>query len=176
MAKIKEIMRRYVVTVDTKASLVDAAKIMANNRIGSVIVMEKGALKGIVTADDVTAAVARGSGLKKTKVLDVASKKLITAGPEDDILKVVRVMVKSGIKRVPVVKEGQLVGIVSDKEIMVAAPEMVDVLSERLKARISMATYSEESTSGICEDCEAYSDDLQNIGGKWLCEGCRESE
>jgi len=53
------------------------------------------------------------------------------------------------------------------------SPELINVLSEKLKMRVDAVANPDQEISGICERCEAYSDNLKNIGGRWLCEDCR---
>lgn len=50
---------------------------------------------------------------------------------------------------------------------------MIDVLSEKLKARVEMVARPNAVISGICENCEGYSDTLVNLAGRWLCEDCK---
>jgi CBS domain-containing protein len=176
MVKVKEIMKKYVITVDPEISVSDVAKIMTNNKIGSVILMVNMKPVGIVTADDVVSVVARGQDPKQTTLNDLPKRKLITASPEDDVLKITKRMIKVGVKRMPVLKDGRLEGIVTEKEILLVSPELIDILSEKLKMRVSSVANPDEVISGICETCEAYSDDLQNISGRWLCEDCREGQ
>ena len=175
MVKIKEIMRKYVLTVGPNFSVAEAARVMKNNKVGSVIIVDKGKPVSILTADDITAIVADNKSPKQTKLKSLPNKKLITASPEDDVLRVTKTMIKKGIKRMPVMDGGKLVGIVSDKEILISAPEMMELLSERLKARMepTFLLKSGQELSGLCERCENYSDDLKNVGGEWLCEDCR---
>ncbi|UCD07327.1 MAG: CBS domain-containing protein [Candidatus Aenigmatarchaeota archaeon] len=174
MVKIREIMKKSVVTIDPELTLADVAKIMTNNRVGSVIIMNKTKPIGIITDDDIVGTIAVGKDPKKVKVRDLKKKtKFVTASPDEDVLKVTKRMVKNGIKRVPVIKDGKLLGIVSDKELLLISPELINVLSEKLKMRVSSVASFDQVISGICERCEAYSDDLKNIGGRWLCEECR---
>lgn len=174
MVKVSQIMKKYVVTVEPSLTIADAAKIMSNNRIGSVVVMKGKKPSGIVTTEDITGVVARGLDPKKMKIKDIKRRKFVTASPKDNILDVTKYMVKSGVKRVPVVDKGKLVGIISDKEILSTSPELIDVLSEKLKARIDKVARPDEMLSGICEDCGAYSDRLENLAGRWVCEDCRD--
>lgn len=176
MVKVKDIMRKYVVTLGPKATLEEAAKIMTNNKIGSIIIVEGNEPTGIVTSEEMVSAIADGVDPKKTSLKKMAKNRLITAAPEDDVLKVSRKMVKNGIKRMPVVKNKQLVGIVSDKEIMLTTPEMLGVISERLKASVALRAPRGMELSGICEDCGEYADSLRNVNGRWICEDCRISE
>jgi len=176
MVKVKDIMKRNVITVDPELTISDTAKIMTNNRVGSVIVIDKKMRPvDIITDDDVVGLIAAGKNPKKTKVKDVPTKrKLISASPDEDVLKITKRMIKNGIKRLPVIKNGKLQGIVSDKEILLTAPELLEIMSEKLRARIDMVAQPDQTISGICENCESYSDELKNVGGRWLCEDCRE--
>ena len=70
------------------------------------------------------------------------------------------------------IKNGKLVGIVSDKEMLLVSPELLDILSEKLKARVEAVARPERTISGICEECGEYSDNLENVGGSWICEDC----
>ena len=174
MVKVREIMKKYVVSVDPKITASDAAKIMSNNNIGSVIITQKMKPLGIVTSEDIVGLVARGKDPKKIKIEKMRMKRLITLDPEDTMLSAAKKMIKTGVKRLPVVKDGKLQGIVSDKEILLVAPELIEVMSEKLKARVALVARPDRSISGICERCESYSDDLRNISGRWFCEGCRD--
>lgn len=174
MVKVSQIMKKYVVTVEPDVTISDAAKIMSNNRIGSVVVVKGKKPVSIVTTENVTSVVARGLDPKKVKIKDIKRKRFITAAPRDDILAVTKKMVKSGVKRIPVIDNGKLVGIVSDKELLATSPELIDVLSEKLKARMERVASPNEMISGICEGCGSYSDVLENVGGRWLCEECRD--
>ena len=84
-------------------------------------------------------------------------------------------MIKNGIKRMPVVDDkNNLVGIVSDKEILLISPELIEILSEKIKMRVESVAKPEEVISGICEECGEYSDELTNIDGRWICPECRD--
>lgn len=174
MPKVSEIMKKNVVTVNPNILISDVAKIMTNNRIGSVIVTDERMMPvSIVTDDDIVGLVASGKSPKKMKVRDLKRKKLISVSPGEDILKVAKLMIKTGYKRMPVIKDGKLQGIVSDKEILLVSPEMIEVLSEKLRARVEMVAQPDESISGMCESCDEYSDNLRNVAGRWMCKECR---
>jgi len=174
MVKVKEVMKKRVVTVSPNFTLGTIAKIMTNNRIGSVVVLEKEKPVGIVTSEDIVSLVSKGASPGKTRAKEFTKRGFITASPTDDLLKVVKKMNKSGVKRIPIIKDGALHGIVTDKEIILTTPEMIGILSEKLKARVEKVVRPNDVISGICERCEAYSDNLHSIGGRWLCESCRD--
>ena len=175
MVKVKDIMKKNVITADPNLNMRDVAKIMTNNRVGSVVVMNKDKPVGIVTNDDVVSMVAGGKSLKNVRIRDVPKrrKNLIIASPEDSVMLVARKMLKSGIKRVPIISNGKLMGIVSDKEILLVSPELINIMSEKLKIRVDRVADPTREISGICENCESYSDHLVNQGGRWLCEDCK---
>ncbi len=176
MVQVKGLMRKNVITVEPAKTISEIARIMANNRIGSVIVLKGGKPTGIVTREDIVNVVARGKDIKRVKVSDLKQGKFITAKPSDDLLQVVRLMVKAGVKRVPVIDKGKLLGILTDKEILTAAPEMIEILTDKLKTRIGEVSEPENSISGLCENCGDFSEDLKHTEGRWYCEDCRSEE
>ncbi len=176
MIKVKDVMKKHVVTIDPSTTISTISKIMTNNRIGSVIIMKNQKPVGIVTTDDMVSVIAKNQNPKKIKAWDIEKIKkrpFITASPNDDILSIAKKMIKNGIKRIPVLDKDKLIGIVSDKEILLVSPELIEVLSEKLKARVSNVAEPKQIISGICENCELYSDELKNVGGRWLCPDCR---
>jgi len=174
MVKVSEIMRKFVVTGEPNLTLADVAKIMTKNRVGSVVVMTKSKPTRIVTNEDIIGIIAKGKSVRSTKVRDLPRKEFVTVLPEDNILNVTKIMIKKGVKRIPVMKDGRLLGMVSEKEIVLVSPQMMNLLSEKLKVRVEAAYPREGSTAGVCELCEQYSTELKMGGdGRWLCEECR---
>jgi len=172
MVKIKEVMKKHVVTVDPTFTMDAVAKIMSNNKIGSVIILRKNKPEGIVTREDIVAMVAGGRDPKTIKVKKLLGRSFLTASPNSELLSVTKSMIKKGVKSVQILKGGKLEGILTDKEILLTAPEMIDILSEKLKARVERVARPDSSISGICENCEGYSDTLHNHNGRWSCEDC----
>jgi len=177
MIKVKDLMQRKVHTVDVNASAYSIAKLMAKTRIGCAIVLKKGKPVGIVTDSDIIErVVAKNKQAKKIKAKDIMSSPLITVSPEDSIVDASRKLRKNVIKRLPVVKNGKLVGIITNTDISSVTPEFLNILEERMKMKESgeEPVRTEETTIGICEGCGNYSDDLKYVNGQWLCPTCRE--
>ena len=99
---------------------------------------------------------------------------ILFQAPNDDIQNAVEKMEKHKIKRLPVVENEKIVGIITNTDIARASPEMIDILNFRLKMRNQMPTIKESSTSGLCESCEEYSGDLKFENDQWVCENCRD--
>ena len=179
MVKVKEIMKRHVITTGKDTTIYTISKIMLNNRIGSVVIVDHNNKPvDIVTTDDIVTLIAKNINPYEARVKDVLKlkrKKLITAKPDDNLMDVTKKMIKSGVKRLPIVdNNGRLVGIISDKEILLVSPELIEILSEKIKMRVESVAKPEEKIAGICEECDEYSDELINIDGRWLCQECRE--
>lgn len=107
-------MTRDPPTVETGDSLVDAARQMRDGDIGNVIVTEGGRVAGIVTDRDIVVrAIAEGRNLQLTTVGDVCSSGPRTLEAGDSVETAVQAMGENSIRRLPVVRDGELVGVLS---------------------------------------------------------------
>ncbi|MEM5879448.1 MAG: CBS domain-containing protein [Candidatus Aenigmatarchaeota archaeon] len=172
---VKDIMIKPVITIDQEKTVKQAGEMMKKTRRGCLIVTKKGKPVGILSDSDVIKRVVAKNLLpSKVKIKKVMSSPLIVIGPNDDILTAVRKMKKSNIHRLPVVSEGKLVGLISLSDIAKTSPEMLDLLEYRMKMKSFEPEIKEKFTSGVCDSCDNYSDDLKNVNDQWLCERCRE--
>ncbi len=106
--QIKEFMKTPYV-IDKDVSLIDAAKLMSAKRIGSLIFVLKGKIKGIITESDML----KNFG-KNKKVSDIMSKNIITISDDYSMEDALKIMKDNKIKRLPVIDKGKnLVGIVT---------------------------------------------------------------
>ena len=118
MPKVKEIMVSPVVTVDTEATIYEAARIMGENKIGSVVVTRDSKPVGIFTERDLlTKVIANGLDMKQTIVADSMSGPLITVDEETSVKDAIILMAGRKIMRLPVTRKEKLVGIVTGAEI-----------------------------------------------------------
>ncbi len=116
---VKDVMVTSLITIDASASAKDAAELMDKHDIGCLIVINYGNPVGIVTERDMLRRVLlQKRELAKTEVGNIMSAPLITAQPQTDIRDAVRLMNERRIKKLPVMDEGQLVGLVSLTDIM----------------------------------------------------------
>jgi len=111
---VEEIMTRDPRTVEIGDSLVDAARAMREGDIGNVIVTDGGRVAGIVTDRDIVVrAIAEGREPGSTTVGDVCSSDPHTLEPGESVEAAAQVMGENRIRRLPVVRGGALVGVVS---------------------------------------------------------------
>lgn len=116
--KIQEIMTTDVTSVAPDTSVVEAAKLMKAEDIGSVPVCEQSKVVGILTDRDIIIrSVAEGKNPQATKVSEIMSSKVETVTPDTDLDEVSNLMSDRQIRRVPVVENNKLVGIVALSDI-----------------------------------------------------------
>lgn len=172
---VKDVMSKPVITIDERKTAMEAGKLMKKTRKGCLIITKDKKPVGLISDSDlikrVIAANMKASQVKLNKIM---SKPLVTVRPKDNILIAVRKMRKSNVHRLPVVENGKIVGLVSLSDIAKTSPEMIDLLEYRLKMRETPFGIKEELTSGICDSCGNYNDDLKSINDQWVCESCRE--
>jgi CBS domain-containing protein len=110
--------------VSPSQSLAEAAEVMKGEDVGSVPVVEEGRLAGILTDRDiVTRAVAERRDPQTVKVDEVASGELVTVEPEQDLDEALALMARHQVRRLPVVEEGRLVGMLAQADVAFEAKE-----------------------------------------------------
>lgn len=172
-----DIMTRKPVTVDSNSTAQKIAKLMTDKRVGTVVVVKGQKPIGIVTDTDLTKrVVAPSKDPKRLKARDVMSTPLLFASPENKVDDVVLKMKKHRVKRIPIISKGRLVGIVTTTDIARNTPAMMDLLEARLLMRNEQPTFTEGETSGICETCGNYSEELTFSNEQWICNECREEQ
>ncbi len=134
--RVGDIMTHKVVVIPFGKTTLDVAKIMKKDGVGSVIVVEDKAgkhAKGIITERDIVHKVlAKGLEPKQVFSEDLMSKPLRVVKPDTTIEDAAKAMKENRIKRLPVVNENnELVGIVSEGDIMKIFPLVVDLIEER---------------------------------------------
>jgi len=129
--RIVDVMIREVVTIDENVSVKEAVEVMNQFEIGSIIATRKGKAVGIVTERDILKRiVAAGKNAKKTMVKDVMSSPLIVIEPNTGLEEAARFMFEKKIKKLLVIDQNRLVGLVSLTDIARAQPEVIKILKE----------------------------------------------
>ncbi|MGF3522621.1 MAG: CBS domain-containing protein [Candidatus Bathyarchaeia archaeon] len=175
---VKDAMSSPVITTDEDATSDKIAKIMDENNLGCVIVTNKdGKPLGIITERDLVIRVlAKNLKPAMVKAKDIMTSPLATIEPDATITEAARRMSRLDIRRLGVVYKGDLVGLVSNKDILGIMPELIEIIQE--KSRIENAATTEDAEeetplSGYCDRCGVYSENLKDRNGQLLCEDCR---
>jgi len=128
---VKEIMTADVKTITPGSTVQEAAELMAEAGIGSLIVVKRKMLAGILTEGDIIRnVVAKNMLPSQTKVEDVMTTEVVAVGPDTSIEDAANAMTEKKVKRLPVVTESQLVGIVSAMDIVAAQPKMMEQIAK----------------------------------------------
>ncbi|MFH1789202.1 MAG: CBS domain-containing protein [Candidatus Altiarchaeota archaeon] len=119
MSKARDIMSSPVVTVEVASSVREAAKLMASRGIGCVIVKQGDNVAGILTERDLLTKVVAGRlNPDETKVSEVMTKDVVTVDSDADLFEVNNIFHEHGIRRLPVVEAGDVVGIITSRNIL----------------------------------------------------------
>lgn len=115
--QLSEIMTRKVVTVDIGERVEEALRLMVKYDIGSVVVMDKEKPVGIITERDITRAALRGDSMLRIPARSLMSRPLQTATTDTEVRQALELMLKLGLRRLPVVEDGRLVGVVTEQDL-----------------------------------------------------------
>lgn len=111
-----------VVTTSPTGTVTDAMDVLNEHNIGAVVVMEGDTIRGILSERDVLRLGARGPELlSTTKIPETMTRDVIVGLPEDEVHAAMGVMTQNRIRHLPIVRDGQLVGIVSIGDLVNAA-------------------------------------------------------
>ncbi len=112
MSSVKDLMTQFVITIPIHRTLLDAVRRMKERRVGCLVVVDGDKPVGIITERDFVRRVLTEKLSLETEVSEVMSKPLTTVGPDSTLGNAAQLMVKNKIRRLPVVKDGKLVGII----------------------------------------------------------------
>ncbi|MDI6702514.1 CBS domain-containing protein [Methanothermobacter wolfeii] len=174
---VHDAMTSNVITADPGISVAEAAAIMTERKVGSIIVKSNSEPEGLITESDIIRkVVSKDLRASEVKIGEVMSRNLISIEPERELSEAARLMAKNSIRRLPVVKDGALVGILTSSDVMIVAPELTDILVENARMEENRAQISEDGPSvpGVCEVCGNYEEYLEEYDGKYVCEECKE--
>ncbi len=116
MPTVRDFMSKNVITIDVQGTVLEAAKLMHQQDVGDLVVMEGIVAKGIVTERDLVRRVMAQKKPLDTKVSEVMSDPLITIDEESPLRDAARKMVKYKIRRLPVTRNNVLVGIIATSD------------------------------------------------------------
>lgn len=174
---VRDVMSSPVVTIDEDETVNKAAANMDMHDLGAVIVQNKaGKSIGIITERDIVIrVVAKNLKPDTVKSKEIMTTPLVTIEPEASISDAARRMNRLDIRRLGVIYKGNLVGIISSKDVLGVMPELLEIIQER--SRIEDAARTEESEevplSGYCDRCNIYSESLKERNGQNICDECR---
>jgi CBS domain-containing protein len=166
-----EIMSKKPVTVSPDATVKEAAELMRRRDVGSLLVVSSGKPIGIVTEKDlVTKVVAADLRPSEVRVRDFMTFPVVTVSPYQEVLEAAKTMADLKIRRLAVVEDDQLVGLLTENDILKVWPALIEITRQRAEMSASAAG----SGVGYCEACSMFSDQLVLHNGQLVCPECRE--
>lgn len=116
--RIREVMTPSPETVEPGQPVAEAAKLMKQADVGMIPVVQEGQLSGTVTDRDIVLRViAEGKSPASTTVGEIASGKIVTVDPEQELEEALELMAKHQVRRLPVVENGRLIGVLAQADV-----------------------------------------------------------
>jgi CBS domain-containing protein len=138
--QVKEILRvkgNRLLSIEPSGRAVDAVKTMADQNLGSLVVLEQGRMAGMLTFHELLNALAkRGGALGDAKVSELMVKDPVTATPEMEVNDLRRTMLDTNARYLPVMQDGKLLGVISFRDVAKAVLEEQDFENKMLKGYI----------------------------------------
>lgn len=133
MAIIRSLMKTDMVTVKPDDLVADAARLMSKNHVGAVLVIEDGAMKGIVSERDVvTRVVAEGKDPGATTVSEIATDVVVAVDVSTHIRKCAELQFAMGVRHLPVTEDGKPVGILSSRDFLAYVVEGLEQVIDKI--------------------------------------------
>jgi len=133
---VRDIMARNVKTVRTDDTVLAAVSKMNKFRIGSVIVTNNGRPVGIITERNILERIVEPRLDPTTvKAKDIMSSPLITVDANAAVEEAAKIMARKGIKKLPIVEDDKVVGVISTSDIVRTSPTQLGILEELLRVR-----------------------------------------
>jgi len=137
VSEILRIKGSTLFTTTLDGSVFDAVKVMADNDIGSLVVMDQGKLVGMLTFREVLAALAtRGGSLGSLRISEIVERDPLTANPRLDVMELRGKMLERHARYVPVMEDSTLQGVVSFHDVAKAVYEEQSFENRMLKSYI----------------------------------------
>jgi len=175
---VMDVMSARVPNMEPLASVEDAAAKMVELGAGCIIVSDGGKPVGIVTERDlVRKVIAERREPAKTKLKEIMSSPVVWVPRYMDIIDAAKEMTRMKLRRLAVMHEGAIVGVVTVMDILYYAPQLIELTRELASVEYELdknQITSVGQASGYCESCKAFSDMLDWIDGALLCPECKE--
>ncbi len=176
---VGDIMTRNFVSVGPLTNLLDCAKKLVKERLNTLLIVEKSRLLGILTSRDILWALIKkiNINLKEIRAIDVATKKVAVIKPSADMSQALDKMKILNFRRLPVLSKGNIIGVITLKDILRVEPSLYSELGElaRIREEEKKLSYMKEvyPLEGLCENCGAFAEILK-VDNKLLCQDCRD--
>lgn len=170
---VGDIASSPVYQLSKDSTVEEAARQMELHDVGSIVIVNSSAKTvGIVTERDiVTRAVARGKDPKQTKVVEVMSSPLVKIDHAKSVVRALDAMRLHKFRRLGVVKDDKLIGIVTERDIIRTMPAILEKYYEVVTSAGTVVNRVDHY-EGYCEECGQWEERLTYSEGRFVCENC----
>ena len=137
---VEDLMNAPVKTISADASIVEAATVLGEHGIGSLVVGED-PVAGILTEGDIVESVAAERDLATTTVADVMSEPVVTVRPDVSVATAGERMGNNGVKKLPVTQGGSVVGIVTTTDLAHHFPRQRVAMTDQHEPDVTKGEY-----------------------------------
>jgi len=140
---VREVMTRGIIGVDPSTKIQKVAILMDTEKIGSVVVIEDNKPVGIITERDFAVKIASNLPYNpETKASEIMSSPVLHASPDHSVLDVVDLMAQKNIRRIPVIEDGKVVGIITGTNFLRLFSRCTDEEMKNMYQRFLEKIYS----------------------------------
>jgi len=137
VSEILKVKGNALFTIAPEGKLTEAVSVMADHNMGSLVVMDRGRMVGILTFREILAALDQGHGtLGEARVAEIMERDPVIASPGMEVNDLRRTMIDSGARYLPVMERDRLIGVVSFRDVAKAVLEEQDFENRMLKGYI----------------------------------------
>jgi CBS domain-containing protein len=137
VSEILKVKGNVLYTIAPEGRLTEAVSVMARHNMGSLVVIDKGSVVGILTFKELLQAVNQGGGaLGEARVADIMERDPVSASPGMEVSDLRRTMLESGARYLPVMERDKLIGVISFRDVAKAVLEEQDFENRMLKGYI----------------------------------------
>lgn len=171
---VADAMTTKPVTCSPELTLIHVANLMTDENVGSVIIVDKEKAIGIITETDFVQKVsAKNVDVINTTVKDFMTTDIVGVTPDVDIIEALQIMKKHDLRRLPVMNDKKLAGMLTHKDILRIQPELFELMSEMNEIREAhrKPLPLEDEELGVCESCSNYGL-VRQVDGIKQCREC----
>ncbi|MBT4257562.1 CBS domain-containing protein [archaeon] len=177
---VAELMTRDPIKVNPETNLLECAKEMIKKRVGSLLLVKDNKLVGFISRRDILWALIKKSkeDLETIKAIDISPKKIATIKPTATLKETMSKMKKFKFRKLPVIQNGELVGLITTKDILNFNPQFYPEIEEFNKIKEEeikikrIKQLKNKVYEGVCEECGNH-DFLAKTHGMLICNSCR---
>lgn len=134
---VRQIMTKRIVSVPTSKKTIDALEAMVKRDVGSVVILDQGKLYGIITERDIVRKITKDFDYLDRRLGETATKPVITVPPDTSVLDAFALLLEKKIRRLPVMEEGKLLGIVTERDLFKWVVEAGEELPRKVRNLVS---------------------------------------